>query len=70
MDEAAFLRSQIVEIRRRKDALYAERAEQANREVQIRLLLELVDEMAGNSLPESLFASCGAFETEYYIRDG
>ena len=47
MDEAAFLRSQIVEIRRRKDGLYAERAEQANREVQIRLLLELVDEMAG-----------------------
>ena len=33
-----FLRSRIVEIRRRKDALYAERAEQANREVQIRLL--------------------------------
>ena len=51
MDEAAFLRSQIVEIRRRKDALYAERAEQANREVQIRLLLELVDEMVKNSLP-------------------
>ena len=52
MDEAAFLRSQIVEIRRRKDALYAERAEQANREVQIRLLLELVDEMVKNSLPD------------------
>ena len=52
MDEAAFLRSQIVEIRRRKDGLYAERAEQANREVQIRLLLELVDEMVKNSLPE------------------
>lgn len=44
MDEAAFLRSQIVEIRRRKDGLYAERAEHANTEVQIRLLLELVDE--------------------------
>ena len=52
MDEAAFLRSQIVEIRGRKDGLYAERAEQANREVQIRLLLELVDEMVKNSLPE------------------
>jgi hypothetical protein len=39
----------IVEIRRRKDALYAERAEHANTEVQIRLLLELVDEMAGNN---------------------
>ena len=52
MDEAAFLRSQIVEIRRRKDALYAERAEHANTEVQIRLLLELVDEMVKNSLPE------------------
>ena len=45
MDETAFLRSQIVEIRRRKDGLYAERAEHANTEVQIRLLLELVDEM-------------------------
>ena len=52
MDEAAFLRSQIVEIRRRKDILYAERAEHANTEVQIRLLLELVDEMVKNSLPE------------------
>ena len=41
MDEAAFLRSQIVEIRRRKDALYAERVEYANTEVQTRLLLEL-----------------------------
>ena len=45
LNEAAFLRSQIVEIRRRKDGLYAERAEQANRGVQIRLLLELVGEM-------------------------
>lgn len=52
MDEAAFLRSQIAEIRRRKDGLYAERAEHANTEVQIRLLLELVDEMVKNSLPE------------------
>ena len=52
MDEAAFLRSQIVEIRRRKDALYAERAEHANTEVQIRLLLELVDEMVKSSPPE------------------
>ena len=52
MDEAAFLRSQIVEIRRRKDGLYAERAEHANTEVQIRLLLELVDEMVKDSLPE------------------
>ena len=51
MDEAAFLRSQIVEIRRRKDGLYAERTEHANTEVQIRLLLELVDEMVKNSLP-------------------
>ena len=33
MDEAAFLRSQIIEIRRRKDALCAERAEDANTEV-------------------------------------
>lgn len=43
--EVEFLRSQIVELRRRKDALYAERAEHANKEVQIRLLLELMDEM-------------------------
>ena len=52
MDEVEFLRTQIVTLRRRKDALYAERAEHANREVQIRLLLELVDEMVKNSLPE------------------
>ena len=52
MDEEAFLRSQIVEIRRRKDGLYAERVEHANTEVQIRLLLELVDEMVKDSLPE------------------
>ena len=52
MDEEAFLRSQIVEIRRRKDGLYAERTEHANTEVQIRLLLELVDEMVKDSLPE------------------
>ena len=37
--------TRISELRRRKDALYAERAEHANTEVQIRLLLELVDEM-------------------------
>ena len=47
------------EIRRRKDRLYAERAEQANREVQIRLLLELVCEMAGNSLPEWIRREAG-----------
>jgi len=52
MDEVAFLRSQIVEIGRREDMLYAERAEHANTEVQIRLLLKLVDEMVKDSLPE------------------
>lgn len=57
MDEAAFLRSQIVEIRRRKDGLYAERAKHANTEVQIRLLLELVDEMVKDSLPEWMQSS-------------
>ena len=52
MNEVEFLRTRIVELRRRKDALYAERAEHANTEVQIRLLLELVDEMVKDSLPE------------------
>jgi hypothetical protein len=52
MNEVDFLRIRIVELRRRKDALYAERAEHANTEVQIRLLLELVDEMVKDSLPE------------------
>ena len=51
------LRSQIVEIRRRKDALYAERAEHANTEVQIRLLLELVDEMVMKSGTAPLWMS-------------
>lgn len=51
-----------MEIRRRKDGLYAERAEQANREVQIRLLLELVDEMVKNSLPEWMAREAEAVE--------
>ena len=37
-------------------------AEQANREVQIRLLLDLVDEMAGNSLPEWMTRETEAVE--------
>ena len=57
MNEVEFLRTRIVEIRRRKDGLYAERAEHANTEVQIRLLLELVDEMVKNSLPEWMQSS-------------
>ena len=69
MDEAAFLRSQIVEIRRRKDALYAERAEHANTEVQIRLLLELVDEMVKNSLPEWMAREAEAVEETGACRD-
>lgn len=69
MDEAAFLRSQIVEIRRRKDGLYAERAEHANTEVQIRLLLELVDEMVKNSLPEWMTREAEAVEETGACRD-
>ena len=69
MDEAAFLRSQIVEIRRRKDALYAERAEHANTEVQIRLLLELADEMVKNSLPEWMSRETEAVEETGVCRD-
>ncbi|MBQ7563085.1 MAG: hypothetical protein IJT16_03735, partial [Lachnospiraceae bacterium] len=69
MDETAFLRSQIVEIRRRKDGLYAERAEQANREVQIRLLLELLDEMVKNSLPEWMAREAEAVEETGACRD-
>lgn len=69
MDEAAFLRSQIVEIRRRKDGLYAERAEHANTEVQIRLLLELVDEMVKNSLPEWMAREAEAVEETGACRD-
>lgn len=69
MDEAAFLRSQIVEIRRRKDGLYAERAEHANTEVQIRLLLELVDEMVKNSLPEWMAREAETVEETGACRD-
>ena len=69
MDEAAFLRSQIVEIRRRKDGLYAERAEHANTEVQIRLLLELVDEMVKNSLPEWMTREAETVEETGACRD-
>ena len=45
-------KNQIVEIRCRKDGFSVERAEQADCEVQIQLLLELVDEMVKNSQPE------------------
>ena len=51
MDEAAFPRGQIVEIRRRKDGLCAERAEHANTEVQIRPLPELAGETVRNGRP-------------------
>ncbi len=57
MNEVDFLRTRIVELRRRKDALYAERAEHANTEVQIRLLLELVDEMVMKSGTAPLWMS-------------
>nr|MBQ4457081.1 recombinase family protein [Clostridia bacterium] len=57
MNEVDFLRTRIVELRRRKDALYAERAEHANTEVQIRLLLELVDEMVMRSGTAPLWMS-------------
>lgn len=43
--EIDFLEAQIISIRDKKDALYAERAKYANREVQVRILLELVDQM-------------------------
>ena len=69
MDEAAFLRSQIVEIRRRKDGLYAERAEHANTKVQIRLLLELMDEMVKNSLPEWMAREAETVEEAGACRD-
>ena len=45
--EVDFLKGQIAEIREKKNALYAERAEHANREMQVRMLLELVNEMCG-----------------------
>ena len=57
MNEVDFLRTRIVELRRRKDALYAERAEHANTEVQIRLLLEMVDDMVMKSGTAPLWMS-------------
>ena len=45
--EVEFLKAQIVSIRNQKNALYAERAEHANKEVQLRILLELVEQMMG-----------------------
>ena len=56
-------------MRRGKDALYAERSEQANREVQIRLLLELVDEMVKNSLPEWMSREAEAVDETGACRD-
>ena len=48
--EVEFLKAQIVSIRNQKNALYAERAEHANKEVQLRILLELVEQMMGEDL--------------------
>ena len=45
--EVDFLKGRITEIREQKNALYAERADHASREMQVRMLLELVDEMCG-----------------------
>ena len=46
-----------------------ERAEHANTEVQIRLLLELVDEMVKNSLPEWMAREAEAVEETGACRD-
>ena len=48
--EVEFLKGQIISIRSQKNALYAEKAEHANKEVQLRILLELVEQMMGESL--------------------
>ena len=58
--EEEHLRSQITEIRERKEGLYAERAQYANQEVQVRILLELVDQMVGKDAPSIDPADNGA----------
>ena len=62
-------KNQIVEIRCRKDGFSVERAEQANCEVQIQLLLELVNEMVKNSLPEWMAREAETVEETGACRD-
>ena len=50
--ETEFLRSQLDGAKSRKDALYVERAEWANKAVKARILLELVDQMTGMARTE------------------
>ena len=45
--EVEFLKGQIISIRNQKKVLYAERFEHANKEVQLRILLELVEQILG-----------------------
>ncbi|MEE1159271.1 MAG: recombinase family protein [Atopobiaceae bacterium] len=50
--ETEFLRSRLDGAKSRKDALYVERAEWANKAVKARILLELVDQMTGMARTE------------------
>ena len=45
--EVEVLKGQIISIRNQKNVLYAERFEHANKEVQLRILLELVEPILG-----------------------
>ena len=51
--EVDFLKSQIIRIREEKNKLYAERAEHANREVQIRMLLEIAQSLPDSHTPSA-----------------
>ena len=62
--EVDFLRARIISIRSQKNTLYAERAEHANTEVQIRMLLELVDQMLSASSSSWRFLLEGTMEKE------
>ena len=48
----ADLRQELEELEKRREECYAQRAEEAHRGIQIRLLLELVEQMLGNEPPE------------------
>ena len=65
--EVEFLKAQIVSIRNQKNALYAERAEHANKEVQLRILLELVEQILGE-VKEIEGGSGACYDYEEFFR--
>ena len=64
----AALRRELEELRKQRTALLLERAEHANREMQLRILLELIEQMGGESVPEPEPESPACTDYEDFFR--